>query len=440
MVPAAAAALAAAWVLLFLDVEPVPTWFYVAAWYPTLVLLDAAGRRGADARSLFARPASAIAIGAWSVVIWLLFEAANFRLQNWYYVSLPSHPVERWTGIILSFATVVPAVVLVERCLDTAGLGHALRSRPLRPAPAALRWIPMLGLAMVGSALLLPDVLFPLIWGGVWLIADPIVYVRQPDWSLLRDIEQGRWGRIVRLLVGGLVIGLVWEAYNGWARGRWIYTVPWLEHTKLFEMPPLGFLGFPFFALEAWSLFHALCTFGLARAPFATTAPPRPAGRGLRTAAVLLAAVLSAATLRGMEHYTISSTTPRLEDLPLATATNVRALRAAGYQSVPAVSAAVPRAVADATGLTADTGERLVRMARLTMLRGIGSDHAARLAALGIRSVCGLARWSPGRLWRVIHGAGAAGAVRPTPAEVRIWIRAARERCVADTLATAIGP
>jgi hypothetical protein len=42
---APAVALAAAWVLLFLDIDPVPTWFYVFAWYPTLALLDAAATR-----------------------------------------------------------------------------------------------------------------------------------------------------------------------------------------------------------------------------------------------------------------------------------------------------------------------------------------------------------------------------------------------------------
>src|SRR3989475_8431627 len=44
---AAIAALAAALVLLPLDVPPLPTWFYVFAWYPTLGILDTlVARRG----------------------------------------------------------------------------------------------------------------------------------------------------------------------------------------------------------------------------------------------------------------------------------------------------------------------------------------------------------------------------------------------------------
>jgi hypothetical protein len=431
MVPSIAAlTLAAAWVLLLFDLEPIPTWFYVAAWYPTLVLLDWAGRRATGTRSLFAHPVTALGIGAWSVVIWLLFEAANFRLRNWYYVFLPSNPLERWIGIILSFATVVPAVVLIERWLGAIGLGHDWRTEPLRPAPASLPWIPVLGLALILTALLLPTIMFPLIWGGVWLVADPIVYRRRPEWSLLRDIEAGRWGRVARLLVGGLLIGLVWELYNGWARGRWIYTVPWLEETKLFEMPPLGFLGFPFFALEAWSLYHALCALGLARQPFADRLPAIRAGKRIRAVSIVVALAFAAVTLRGMERYTISSTSPQLAQLPTLTADEQHALSGGEYRSVSALAGAPPSDVRAATSLTDGASKRLVRMARLTMLRGIGTRHAASLADLGIRSPCQLARWSPGTLWTAVHRQGGNERERPTPAEVRIWIRAARRTCV----------
>jgi predicted flap endonuclease-1-like 5' DNA nuclease len=441
MVPAVAAlTLAAAWVLLLFDLEPIPTWFYVAAWYPTLVLLDWAGRRATGTRSLFARPLTALSIGAWSVVIWLLFEAANFRLRNWYYVFLPSHPLERWLGIILSFATVVPAVVLIERWLGAIGLGQDWRTEPLRAAPATLPWIQLLGLALILTALLAPTIMFPLIWGGAWLVADPIVYRRRPEWSLLRDIEAGRWGRVARLLVGGLLIGLVWELYNGWARGRWIYTVPWLEETKLFEMPPLGFLGFPFFALEAWSLYHALCALGVARPPFAVRLSALRAGRRVRAGSIVVALVFAVATLRGMERYTISSTSPQLAQLPTVTADEQRALRGSAYRSVAALAEAPPSDVASATSLTDAASARLVRMARLTMLRGIGTRHAASLADLGIRSPCQLARWSPGSLWTAVHRRGGDERERPTPSEVSIWIRAARRACVTDSPMPAMSP
>src|SRR6266513_5086440 len=133
----AAVVLIAAVALLHYDVPPVPTWFYVLAWYPTLVILDqVAVLLGGE--SLLARPPELAAMLWWSAVIWLLFEAINFRLQNWYYVFLPPQRLDRWAGIIISLATVVPAVLLPERLLDRLGVWHDLRLRSFTLEPRHL--------------------------------------------------------------------------------------------------------------------------------------------------------------------------------------------------------------------------------------------------------------------------------------------------------------
>ncbi|MGH7568012.1 MAG: hypothetical protein ACREL9_03430, partial [Gemmatimonadales bacterium] len=64
--------------------------------------------------------------------------------------------------------------------------------------------------------------------------------------------------------------------------------------------------------------------------------------------------------------------------------------------------------------------------ARLSTLRGIGTRHAARLAAGGIATVDALAAAHPDTAWRITHVGAAAGS-RPTPAEARVWVRAARQ-------------
>ncbi len=375
-----------AWVLLVADVEPVPTWFYVIVWYPTLVLFaDRAARRSSEA-SMWIRPRVMLPMLAWSVPIWLLFEAANFRLRNWYYVLLPAHPIERWTGVALSFATVVPAVVLSSQLFTRLRGLHGPRVRITRPQ---LRIAELVGLTTGAMALVWPSIFFPLIWGAVWLLVDPYVYRRCPDWSLLGDLERGRWGRVASLLAGGLLIGLLWEFYNYWARGKWIYTVPWLEDIKLFEMPPFGFLGFPVFALEAWTLFHAVCVMGLAQAPSDSPEGRRPARPlWIRLGAVGLAVTFSIGTLLGMERLTISSTVPRLEDIPVGSA-------------------------------------------ELVTLRGMGTEHAGALQGLEIRTVCALAAAEPTTIWTDLHRDRATWD-RPTEAEVRIWVRAARRQCPGD--------
>ena len=113
--------LIAAAVLLAYEIPPFPTWFYVFAWYPTLVILDQTiVLLGGESLSVRFRELALMLW--WSVVIWLLFEAINFRLQDWYYVFLPAGRLERWIGITVSLATVVPAVLLPERLLDRLGV------------------------------------------------------------------------------------------------------------------------------------------------------------------------------------------------------------------------------------------------------------------------------------------------------------------------------
>ncbi len=426
----------AAWVLLAFQVDPVPTWFYVFVWYPTLVLLDGIGSVARGATSYLRRPTRTLSLFMWSPVIWLLFEAINFRITNWYYVFLPHHPVERWIGILVSFATVVPALVLAERAFAAMGVGMSWRTRPIIAQPHHLRAATLLGLGTLALALLDPQRFFPLVWGAVWLITDPIVYRRQQAWSLLADIERGSWGRIARLMLGGAAIGILWEFYNGWARGKWIYTVPWLEQLKLFEMPPFGFLGFPFFALEAWALYHLLATHGLA-VPADERGDERSGGHGPwgRLAAVAAcAAAFSAATLLGMERWTISSTDPRLVDLPQATRAEIAAFQELGMETPFAIAAADTARLANALPDAPERVDSIVQTARLVTLRGIGTAYSLELRDRGVSSVCDLSRADPARLWRGLHPDDTVyptsrPPTRPTAAEVRVWVRAAQRAC-----------
>lgn len=416
-----AGAIALAWLLLLMGIEPVPTWFYVFVWYPTIALLDAVASRLSGEPSVLWRK-SALSLFMWSPVIWLLFEAANFRLMNWYYVFLPHSQPERWTGIILSFATVVPALLLAERGLRAAGVFSRAGAHPVPVGQWGRRGSIVLGIATGTLALALPRFFFPLIWGAAFLITDPLVYRFDRRFSLIGDVERGDWSRIGRLLLAGLSIGAIWETYNYWARGKWIYTVPWLEQVKLFEMPPFGFVGFPVFALEAWALYHLLCALGVAL-PLGSRAVLSlrrvfPAG--------LAAVIFSGGVLLGMEHYTISSTVPQLADVPGVDQPTSTMLRDAGIASVFDLAAAQP-AILQRIGLAQPEAPTLVARARLVALRGIGTGHAGTLVDAGIDDICELAAQEPDRLIRKIRGNSKT--IRPTPAEVRVWIRAARRQC-----------
>ena len=74
--------------------------------------------------------------------------------------------------------------------------------------------------------------------------------------------------------------------------------------------------------------------------------------------------------------------------------------------------------------LSAEEAHLVREAARLSVLRGIGTRHAAALAAGGILTVEALAQAHPDSVWRLAHREGRESA-RPTRAEVRVWIRAA---------------
>jgi hypothetical protein len=111
------------------------------------------------------------------------------------------------------------------------------------------------------------SVVLPLVFVSVWLV--PLVWLgwlflleplndRAGRASWLRDLRQGDASRLAALLASGAICGLLWEFWNFWAATRWTYTVPYLGQVKLFEMPILGYLGFPTFALECFAMYVAL--------------------------------------------------------------------------------------------------------------------------------------------------------------------------------------
>jgi hypothetical protein len=71
----------------------------------------------------------------------------------------------------------------------------------------------------------------------------------------------------------------------------------------------------------------------------------------------------------------------------------------------------------------ADRARLAVGTARLATLRGIGARHARTLQRVGVPDVCGLARRDAATLVDAVRRE--APGPRPTPAEVRVWVRAA---------------
>jgi hypothetical protein len=129
---------------------------------------------------------------------------------------------------------------------------------PWRFPRGLLRAATLIGAVLTVLPLVVVDArLVPLVWTGFVLLLEPINYRRgRPSW--LGALAAGDASLVLALLTSGLVCGLLWEFWNYWALTRWTYSVPYVGSVKLFEMPVLGYLGFPPFALECYAMYHWL--------------------------------------------------------------------------------------------------------------------------------------------------------------------------------------
>jgi hypothetical protein len=260
---------------LFHRIEPFVTWFYCFAWWSYILLADNLLLKLRGKSLLTGRRRELWSLIPLSIFIWLLFEAYNFSVKNWAYNLVPPQLWQRWLGYMTAFSTVLPGIFitsdLVEVLLfrDTVSMASEAESRE-RQSPVSLKrgtlvtvslrshLLVGLGIAMSAAPLIWPRYCFPAVWLGPIFMLDPLLE-KAGIQSLASGISSGNRRRVWSLMAGGLLCGFLWEFWNFWAGSKWLYSVPFFGKWKIFEMPVLGFLGFPPFALECWILYHLLC-------------------------------------------------------------------------------------------------------------------------------------------------------------------------------------
>lgn len=265
---ALAALLVAQW-LMFRRVEPIATYFTPFAWTCWIFLAGAALRAMSGGETNSTSPAgkstalwmSESAAGKWkiallSIPLWVIFEIYNLRLVNWTYVGLPENLLARYFGYAWSFATITPGIFVTADLLQAFGWFRPGKQRTIRLR--TLDTLTVVGAILLVLPVLLPQeigaYLFALVWLGFVFLLDPVnCRMRLP--SLLGDWVAGRPARFWSLLLSGLICGFLWEFWNYWAAAKWLYIFPMFQQWKIFEMPIPGFLGFPPFALECFTMY-----------------------------------------------------------------------------------------------------------------------------------------------------------------------------------------
>ncbi len=262
--------MAAVQILLAADFPVVSTWLTPWMWTGYILAADGAVHALGGKSWLVERRRELPLLILASVGAWLVFEAYNFHLRNWTYLDLPEAAWMRDVGYFWSFATIMPGVFVSAALIESA----VLRRRPapptspgaLAPAERALAFI--CGAAMITLPLAAPAdaavYLFAPVWIGFVPLLDPLNQ-RLGGESLWARWRAGDQRPAIALLGGGLACGFLWELWNLQALraggAHWAYLIP--GPLRIFDlhfgqMPLLGLLGFPPFALELFAMYQFL--------------------------------------------------------------------------------------------------------------------------------------------------------------------------------------
>jgi hypothetical protein len=237
--------------------QPVSTFFTAIVWTGYIAAADAAVYSLQGYSLIVNQPQQFVACTLLSIPLWLVFEAYNLRLRNWIYVGLPPHWLPRYFGYAWAFATIWPAMLETSQLLRAAGFWRE-KQRPIKLSNRAQNIWTIAGALMLIVPLILPQHIGAYLFGWVWLgfifLLEPLS-LRRAAASILDDLEIGRRDRLWSLLAAGGICGVFWEFWNYQATAKWIYVFPILQNMKVFEMPLPGFLGFPPFALETFTMY-----------------------------------------------------------------------------------------------------------------------------------------------------------------------------------------
>jgi hypothetical protein len=264
----------------------------------------------------------------------------------------------------------------------------------------------------------------------VTFLLDPWNY-RNGARSLLADVETGNGRTIVRLLGAGLFCGLLWESFNYFSPQKWIYTVRGLEEAKLFEMPLLGFLGFPALALDAFSFFAFVSYWGHGNRTWENLEDVHQtlaSRKGLPTrafaATLPLHFALWGCVAFATQFVNIGSVALELSDLTSIPKDALSTLSALGIERPGQLLRAIENGTVDWNEKDLEAVETELR---LLTLKGIGRDHGELLRRAGIASTSDLARAEPEALYRSLQRWRHSRFPALRPEMVRVWIEAARD-------------
>jgi len=244
--------------------EPFHTWHTPFAWTGYILLVDGLIYRIRGSSWLTTDRREFLFLALVSIPLWVVFEIYNLLIRNWHYVGLPENLALRYFGYAWAFATISPGIFQTAEIV--AILRGSRRAPPRETDSRRLRTVDFepTGIEYASLVAGMAMLLLPIIWPSPYLAAPVFlgfIFLLDPmnawaaDDSIFGEMRRGSYTRVTNLLLAGVICGGLWEFWNFWARAKWIYTVPILGDLKIFEMPVLGYFGFPPFAVECFTMY-----------------------------------------------------------------------------------------------------------------------------------------------------------------------------------------
>lgn len=403
---------------------------YPFAWYGLIIFLDGLLWWVWNDGIIFRKPRAFVTLLFWSAIFWFFFEICNLRLQNWYYAGVPPQGLRAHLEAYLDFATVLPGIFLVYRLLCCLSIPRHVKTRFKLSQKLRRYWVAT-GILMLITVMVFPALFFPFVWGALIFLLEPLC-ARYQSTSLLRQAERGDWTNLVRLLLAGLMCGGYWEFWNYWSLEKWIYTVPFFSEGKLFEMPYLGFLGFPLFAVQCFVMTN--CVFFVRGGEHWN---PQTRGRKetppfykvAYTAMIVLGLLMSEFSYSHMEQHTIDSRLHSIEQtLEDISPDDAHKLAKKGWR----YPTQILRQWAQASQSIAVPFRLPIRQRlELAALLQMGPANARLLERAGVSTREKLAQQDPDKLFAMLDRINQAVRIRQSPLVKRrivAWINGAKRK------------
>jgi hypothetical protein len=215
----------------------------------------------------------------------------------------------------------------------------------------------------------------------------------------MMERRKGFSGNLVATLLSGLVCGILWETWNFWSISKWVYTVPFFENLKIFEMPLPGYLGFLFFAIGTIAFLNFLQGVKVYKAYLMRA-----------TSTALVFSLISFALI---DRNTVFSYATKLGQLSFIDKAKSDVMKDAGIKTSLGID-----------GALLDERERTAL--ELIHLKGLGYDRYLILKAHGVNSIHELSLLDEATLSRILN--------EPNLLRIRVYLKAARQTDIPHNL------